>query len=182
MSNIESGSSLEVQDVKHPLGDSAPEDFVKRIEEVDRASFSRELQEKALALLAEGVAVFNKWRLVVPWEEIDFRGCNFEGRDLQGALFFRTNLEGCNFRGARLSGANLAGARLAVSDLADADLQGAVLRYADFTASNLKHADLSGADLTLADFTGANLDQIDVTSCEYAKMPSYLRERSGTER
>jgi uncharacterized protein YjbI with pentapeptide repeats len=88
--------------------------------------------EKHLAQLRKGVALWNAWRK--------------ENPDI------RTNLRGAKLSGANLSKANLRGTKLSGANLRVAKLRGAKLRGADLTG-----ADLSGANLSGADLSGENL-------------------------
>jgi hypothetical protein len=98
--------------------------------------------EEQLAILKQGVDVWNKWRKTN-------RGVKVELRE--------ANLTGTNLRGADLRVANLSGADLHVADLTGADLFRAKLTEADLGKANLIEANFSGADLRVANLSGAHL-------------------------
>jgi uncharacterized protein YjbI with pentapeptide repeats len=118
--------------------------------------------EEHLAILKQGVEVWNRWREENPDIRPDLRGADLRGADLGWA-----NLGGANLGLAILGGANLGWAILCWADLSRADLREANLRKADLrgadlSGANLSEANLSGADLreanlTLANLSGANL-------------------------
>ena len=76
--------------------------------------------EEHVALLKQGVEVWNAWRKANPDIEPDLSNANLRGANLSDA-----NLVGANLSGANLSSANLSGA-----DLVDANLSGANLARA----------------------------------------------------
>ncbi len=102
-----------------------------------------------LALLQQGVEVWNAWRDKEPSFRPDLSGANLSKTNLSKA-----NLSGANLNGANLSGANLSEANLSGANLSGADLSGANLSGADLSGANLSGADLSGANLSGADLAG----------------------------
>ena len=86
--------------------------------------------EDHVALLKQGVEVWNRWRTDNGLVTLDLNGADLRRANLAGANLVRVEL-----RGTGLVGANLI----------EADLSGADLVEADFT-----EADLSGADLSVA--------------------------------
>ncbi|MFN7381867.1 MAG: pentapeptide repeat-containing protein [Dolichospermum sp.] len=100
-----------------------------------------------LAILKQGVEVWNKWR-----DENQYVRPNLSGTDLSKADLSGANLGGAFLLQANLNGANLGGAFLVEAFLLDAKLSGAFL----FDA-NLFDANLFDADLRWADLSGANL-------------------------
>jgi uncharacterized protein YjbI with pentapeptide repeats len=126
--------------------------------------------EEHLAILRQGVDVWNTWRQQHPNDKVDLQrsylagavllGANLEGAELQGA-----NLEGANLRGADLTKADLTGTNLYLTDLMEANLHGARMYGADLYRADLTGVDLHGgnlyrADLTGADLTGADLERV----------------------
>ena len=111
-----------------------------------------------LAILKQGVGVWNKWidenrRDVIPdLYKADMRGHNLRGAELVGA-----NLSEADLRKADLIGADLIGA----------ELVGADLRWANLIKTDLRWANLSNADLTNADLTNADLLQSQVISTNF---------------
>ena len=120
-----------------------------------------------VALLQQGVDIWNAWKAEKPFIRLDLLGANLSGAnlgganltgaDLSGADLGIANLTGADLTGANLSGANLSGANLSRADLMMADLTGANLGGADLTGADLNKAHLNKADLTEANLTGADL-------------------------
>jgi hypothetical protein len=124
-----------------------------------------------LAVLTQGVEVWNRWRgahqdLTPALSEADLRGADLRGADLRGVDLagadlrganLRANLAGANLREANLFGADLAGANLSRTNLLWANLAGANLREANLSRTNLLWANLAGADLSRADCSEARL-------------------------
>lgn len=100
------------------------------------------VKEEQLAILRQGVDVWNKWRKANRGVDID----------LNGADLSKANLAEVDLRRASLIRANLRR-----TDLSDANLRDSYLSKSDLSRANLKRADLTGADLTLANLTKANL-------------------------
>ncbi|MFO5438767.1 MAG: pentapeptide repeat-containing protein [Dolichospermum sp.] len=105
-----------------------------------------------LAILKQGVEVWNKWR-----DENQYVRPNLSGTDLSKADLSGANLGGAFLLQANLNGANLGGAFLVEAFLLDAKLSGAFLFDANLFDANLFDADLRWADLSGADLSGANL-------------------------
>ncbi len=115
-----------------------------------------------LALLQQGTAIWNDWRIRNPGSlpdllEADLKGANLSKADLTGA-----NLREADLRKANLSGAHLVRANLREADLKWADLRGADLSEANLWDAVLCHANLRKATLSKADLTGALLIQADL--------------------
>jgi uncharacterized protein YjbI with pentapeptide repeats len=131
-----------------------------------------------LAILRQGVEVWNEWRKnnyeIRPALQLaHLEGINLEDANLEEANFEFTHLidvnleyahlEGANFKGASLEGANFAYAYLQDARFEDAHLNGthleaASLEYAYFESASLEDAHLNGAHLEGANFNGANLE------------------------
>ena len=152
--------------------------------------------QEQLAVLKQGVDVWNKWREDNPKEHIELsgtdlphlilhganlRGANLRRTDLTETDFCRANLSRANLSRANLMGANLikanfikaylkgadfSGADLSGAYLRDADLSGANLREADLTKANLSNAVLSHADLTEADLRDVDLMYADLSGAD----------------
>jgi uncharacterized protein YjbI with pentapeptide repeats len=146
-----------------------------------------------LALLQQGVDVWNAWRAKEPSSpdltEANLNGRNLSGVDLNGANLYEAslvlaylteaNLNGTNLiwadlggaklSGAHLSGAKLSGADLYEADLSSADLSGAKLSGADLNGANLTGANLTGANLTGANFTKANLSDANLSGADLSR-------------
>ena len=90
-----------------------------------------------LAILGQGIEVWNKWRQENP--------------------NIKPNLKHANLRSTGLRYADLRYADLRYADFSDSDLRYADLRHADLAHSNLGFTDVSDADLRYADLSNANL-------------------------
>lgn len=130
-----------------------------------------------LAMLKQGVEVWNRWRAEHPMIEPDLTGAILTGTDLAQASLTKANLrramlaqadltqadlgetylEGTFLTGANLTRAYLGKATLVMADLARATLVHADLMGADLTGANLADANLSDAALIQADLTGTDL-------------------------
>jgi uncharacterized protein YjbI with pentapeptide repeats len=120
-----------------------------------------------LAILKQGVEVWNAWRAKAPSVLPDLSDADLLGAKLDGA-----NLGGSNLRGAILTGANLCGANLWRTNLSKADLSeadlckaklgGTDLFNANLSQANLAEADLRDADVTEAKLRGANLSGVNL--------------------
>jgi uncharacterized protein YjbI with pentapeptide repeats len=109
-----------------------------------------------LAILKQGVEVWNKWR-----DENQYVRPNLSGTDLSKADLSGANLGGAFLLQANLNGANLGGAFLVEAFLLDAKLSGAFLFDATLFDANLfdadlRWADLSGANLAMSQVIGTN--------------------------
>lgn len=103
-----------------------------------------------LAILKQGVAVWNEWRKENPeippyLSDADLSDADIRGANLSGAGLIRANLSWADIKGADLSVADLSGANLSDADLIDADLSGADFYNASFAMTQLRDLDLSGA-------------------------------------
>ncbi len=138
--------------------------------------------EAQLAILKQGVDVWNKWREENRRAKINLnyaglRGANLRGYNLRevnldradlnkadlseanimGAHLSDANLRKTNFARANLSHAYLIGAHLREADLRDAQIKAADLRTANLREAILREVNLTGADLSQANLTSANL-------------------------
>jgi len=142
-----------------------------------------------LAILEQGVEMWNRWR--EKWPEIlpdlrgadlchtDLRGVNLISADLVGADLFRVILIGANLRDAHFNSANLSRADLFAADLSGAELFGAILSKAGLWRSNLsetilQNADFTGARINRAIFTGTDLSQAKGLDSVKHSGPSYI--------
>lgn len=112
--------------------------------------------EEQLAILRQGVEVWNKWREENPDANID----------LSGSDLSRVNLHRINFRGTKLSNSNLKVADLSEAILKKADLNGARLSEAKLNGADLSEANLSNARVILADLRGTNLGGANLTNAD----------------
>jgi uncharacterized protein YjbI with pentapeptide repeats len=125
--------------------------------------------EEHLAILRQGVEVWNEWKKDNPKRRVDLRHANLSGTNLS-----RANLEGANLREANLGEANLEqanfdrafckGANFRASNLQEASLrqtylQGANLKAANLIRANFKNANLENSNLEVASLGGANFER-----------------------
>jgi uncharacterized protein YjbI with pentapeptide repeats len=118
-----------------------------------------------LAVLAQGVAVWNGWRQeqqkILP--------------DLTAADLSRSDLRGVDFWAARLDRACLVGANLEKADLRGTNFSGADLRCARLNFADLLATNFTGADLREANITFANLEMANLTNANFfAGNPEHL--------
>lgn len=133
---------------------------------------SPQTNEDYLALLRQGVEVWNAWKVHHPdirpnlcfatGKGVAIQGAKLSGVDLSRANLSRADLSKADLIGANLSEAYLSEAYLSEADLIGANLAAADLRNADLISANLIGANLnniylSGADLTKANLSGADL-------------------------
>lgn len=135
--------------------------------------------EKHLAILRQGVEVWNKWREDNPNVIPDLNGANLKGAKLIEVNLSRASLCTANLSDAALSRANLAGA-----DLSSAVLSGALLGVADLTGADLSSANLTGADLFRSDLSltnlfGAKLTEAKLSGAKLSGANLYLANLSG---
>ncbi len=156
--------------------------------------------EEQLAILKQGVKVWNKWREENPDIIIDLSRHNFEGETFVGVNFNSAKLYWSNFREANLSGANMNRADLYAADLTNAVLHKATVRRAklhraklcdadlrevhfgktDFLEADLQGANLSGAILEQAQFIDANLQSANLSNCFVYGISSWNLDLKGT--
>jgi hypothetical protein len=132
-----------------------------------------------LAILKQGVEVWNEWRQQNPFARICLSDANLSDAHLQNADLHSADLSGAKLissylRYTKLYGADLSGVNLYGANLSHANLNGANLRLATVTSAklfftslrnvNLEHSDLRGADLSGANLDGANLHFTDLNS------------------
>ncbi len=103
--------------------------------------------EQQVALLKQGISVWNAWRAAHPEAAVDLSGGALRGLDLTGADLSAADLTGADLRGGILSGASLVGASLRGANLFKAMLDGADLDQADLSGAQFLHC----AQLQMAD-------------------------------
>jgi uncharacterized protein YjbI with pentapeptide repeats len=113
--------------------------------------------DEHVALLKQGVSVWNEWRLKNPDTRPNLSETDLNGADLSGADLHRADLHRANLGEANLSKANLFGATLFWANLFEANLLGANLSLVNLLGANLFRANLSGANLSGANLSLANL-------------------------
>jgi hypothetical protein len=125
--------------------------------------------EEHLAILRQGVVVWNRWREANPDVEPDLTEADLHLTNLLGANFRLTRLVGANLYNAGLSRTNLGRADLSAADLTGANLSGATLTGAIFTGANLNRVRLIGANLTEANLLMANFIGADLTGANLTR-------------
>jgi Pentapeptide repeats (8 copies) len=100
-----------------------------------------------LALLQQGTAIWNDWRMGNPGSLPDLSGADLRKANLSGANLVQADLRGTDLKWANLSGA----------DLSEANLWDAILCHANLRNANLSKVELSGALLIQADLCAATL-------------------------
>jgi uncharacterized protein YjbI with pentapeptide repeats len=110
-----------------------------------------------IALLKQGVAGWNAWRVQNPNIRPDFTGAHLEGAYLSGANLETADLSWAHFDGVDLVEANLMTANLWAANLSEANLSGAQLSRAYFEKANLNGANLNEANLYNAELKFAEL-------------------------
>ncbi|MBH8573034.1 pentapeptide repeat-containing protein [Nostocaceae cyanobacterium CENA369] len=104
--------------------------------------------EEHLAILRQGVEVWNEWRNKYPKVRPDLSGAKLNNANLRKA-----NFEETNFSGAELCGANLHDAYLHKAILSSNKYQDTKLIETDLSKATLNDAKLVAADLTKANLT-----------------------------
>lgn len=115
-----------------------------------------------LAILKQGVEVWNQWMEENPDVVPDLEGANLEEAGLRGANLNKANLREANLCNANLSHANLFEADLKNANLRKVELEEtyfaqADLSGADFILANIKHAEFFSANLNGVNFTESNI-------------------------
>lgn len=131
-----------------------------------------------LAILKEGVEVWNMWRKenkeIIPYlHGADLQNVNLNGADLSLAI-----LHGVNLQNASLVLANLFFSDLTLANLSFADLQNANLSNANLTLANLNNAILINAKLGSAVLSRTNLHEATLNEMEISNTIFYLTDLS----
>ena len=125
-----------------------------------------------LAMLKEGVEVWNQWRREHPEADLDFsntdlRGAHLDGANLRGANLGRTDLSGAHLDGANLNGANLRGATLVRTNLEEADLTACSVYGISAWNVRLEGAIQSNLVITPKDESPIQVDNLEVAQFVY---------------
>jgi uncharacterized protein YjbI with pentapeptide repeats len=137
-----------------------------------------------LAILKQGVKVWNEWRKQFPEIRPYLDDADLSGVDLSGAYFRHTSLgrvflEHTNLKNADLVGAMLNGSILNHADLSYALLGGAILHSVNLSHANLYHADLSYANLRSSFLSGTDFTNSHAQGTNFAELD--LSEAIGLE-
>jgi uncharacterized protein YjbI with pentapeptide repeats len=135
---------------------------------------------KHLARLQKGVAVWNHWRRS-DGQFPDLSDADLHNVDLCGAHLSGANLCGADLSGADLSDAHLNDANLNHANLGTTHLNGADLSGADLRDANLSGADLSGADLNNASLGGADLNDANLSGADLSKAELSFANLNGAD-
>lgn len=116
-----------------------------------------------LAILKQGVEVWNKWfeknRNIQP----DLSGIDLRRAQLKEIKLWQANLEDTDFYEANLIGSYLIGANLAYTDFQQAEL-----RRATLSGTDLREAIIRSADLREAQLIGANLSRMNLSNMRFS--------------
>jgi uncharacterized protein YjbI with pentapeptide repeats len=109
--------------------------------------------EEQLAILKQGVKVWNEWREKNS-EKIDISGADLSGgnlgrADFSGVDLHKTNLSKANLRDAYFVSANLSGTILSEATLIGANFVSAAMYKTDFSKANLNFADFGRTELNM---------------------------------
>jgi hypothetical protein len=118
--------------------------------------------QEQLAILKQGVEVWNKWRCDNPEVSVDLKGVKLRHERLE-----RINLSQADLENANLSFTNLNHANLAFSNLSRAILSFASLDHANLSAANLKETYLEDASLNNTVMAGANFKKAIMTNSSF---------------
>lgn len=135
--------------------------------------------EEQLAILHQGVEVWNKWREDNKVFTVDLSGVkladlklnkvDFSGADLSNADLRKTKLQYSNLNEANLSNADLSGADLRAAEIFEATLYQTRLGNAILMDANIKYSDMSEAKLNKAFLDGANLSHTDLSRADLSE-------------
>ena len=117
--------------------------------------------EEQLAILRQGVEVWNKWREENPDIKIDLTEAILHRAELNDVSFYLANLSGAELTEASLRNADLGG-----TNLSNANLRGADIRWANISEANLSGAKLNGANLVGSNLSETHFEDADLTGCQ----------------
>ncbi|MDF5733930.1 MAG: pentapeptide repeat-containing protein [Rhizonema sp. PD38] len=131
-----------------------------------------------LAILKQGVEVWNEWRkknrtIIPDLTEVNFNGMSFRKVDFSRAILTKANLCKTYLREANLNQAILIEANLTEVNLTAAKLRSADLSRSILHCSNLDRANLSGANITEANLYKANLYRANFKGVNLSKANLY---------
>lgn len=143
-------------------------------------------QMSQIAILKEGVAVWNDWRSAHPEVRPLLYGSNLTqaalGVALDGVDFANAVLIGADLRGQRMRRANFHEANLGAANLHGADLTEGNFCRADLYETTLVQAILTNANLQGAQLAKTNLDGAHLVGCKVYGMAAWdLKLSSNTE-
>ena len=110
-----------------------------------------------VAILDNGVKVWNKWRRENPEIKPDLSNSDFSDRVLSGVNLSHSDINNANFARSDLSRANLVKVTGYGSYLEETNIRNAKLTQGNFRGAWLETAYFSKSDLSRSDFSNANL-------------------------
>lgn len=121
--------------------------------------------QEHLAILMQGIEVWNPWRNEHPDIRPDLREADLAGMNLDGMDLTWTDLNGANLTDASLNYADLTKADLSLAKMSGATLHMALLSQTlliltELMGANLSEAVLSFACLSVANLSQANLEKV----------------------
>jgi len=130
--------------------------------------------EEQVALLEEGVEVWNQWREENPDVAIDLSNADLSDAclieaNLSNAYLVEANLSNADLSKANFSNAELSKANLSNAYFGNADLAGAYLSNAYLVEANLSDADLSNVYLFEANLSDADLQRARVLYADFTQ-------------
>lgn len=146
--------------------------------------------EEHLAILKQGVEVWNEWRKKNFTEKVNLAGINLRGAELIDINLVESDLNNADLSDTNLRRANLNGAFLCKAKLSGVYLRDSNLNWANFRSANLTEANLgrTKALATIfigANFTGACIEDWHINSdtnlegiiCDYIYLRHHRKER-----
>ena len=125
--------------------------------------------QEQLAILKQGVEVWNKWRDENRSTKIYLSEANLWKTDLRGANLSESRLGLANFNWANLNWANFSRANLNAANLAWADLSETNFTLAELNETNLRAANLSKANLSEAYLGEADFKRADLKEADFGR-------------
>lgn len=125
-----------------------------------------------VAILKQGVKVWNAWRREDKWQtRPDLSGLDFSGLEMEEAPLAYTILAGCKFNSVKFQDPNFEGSILHDVEFGDAFIEGANFQMADLEQATFNHAHLIASQFHLAklakvSFDFADLSFVNFQSCE----------------
>lgn len=130
--------------------------------------------EEQVAILEQGVAVWNHWRTKNPGVQIDLTYLDFPRTDLRYVDLSYADLSETGFMGANLGGADFEGANLTYVDFKNANLTLTKLNRANFHRTFLNQADFSHAELSVTIFVDVDLSTVKGLEAVQHRAPSSI--------
>lgn len=116
--------------------------------------------EEQLAVLRQGVDVWNNWRREDISRKIDLSGADLRNRQLSEINFVDVDLRGADLSGTNFTRAYLTSANLSRADLRFANFDQAALANADLSCADLGKTDMRNSDLSFVDFNHSNMIEV----------------------